>query len=89
MSDGYLERLAKELLWRKSKKVKTLGGVDTKDLDAMNEHLRHMISVNRKLLSAIEEIANESSPFDGSGEPLGVRIAKDLTRRIEIAKAAL
>jgi len=48
-----------------------------------------MIAVNKKQNLALAEIANPNSPFDGTGEPLQVRIAKDLTRRIDIARSAL
>ncbi len=35
--------------------------------------------------TVLREIARVESPFDESGEPLQVRIAKDLTRRRELA----
>ena len=83
------EKLRREVAWRIGKKVKTLGGIDTEDLAGLVEHLDRMIEVNKRLLSAVEQISDPSSPFDKTGEPLQVRIAKDLTRRIEIARAAL
>lgn len=39
--------------------------------------------------AALEEIATETGPLDNTGEPLQVRVAKDLTRRIDIARTAL
>jgi hypothetical protein len=42
-----------------------------------------------RLRGALKEIAEERSPFDHTGEPLQVRISKDLSRRIEEARAAL
>lgn len=84
-----LGRFKEEIAWRVDKRVKTLGGVETKDMQGVIEHLDAMIAANKKLLSAIEQIADPASPFDKTGEPLQVRIAKDLTRRIEIAQGAL
>ena len=71
------------------KRVKRLGGVETKDMQGVVEHLDAMIALNKRLRSAIEQIADPESPFDKTGEPLQVRISKDLTRRIEIARDAL
>lgn len=88
MTSNY-DKLKREVAWRLSKKIKTLGGIDTEDLSELVCHLDHMIDVNKKMLSAIEQIADNSSPYDKTGEPLQVRIAKDLTRRIQIAKDAL
>lgn len=88
MTSNY-DKLKREVAWRLNKKIKTLGGIDTEDLSELVRHFDHMIEVNKKMLSAIEQIADDSSPYDKTGEPLQVRIAKDLTRRIQIAKDAL
>lgn len=63
--------------------------LNEKEAQELVRQLDVMIAVNKKQNLALIEIANESSPFDKTGEPLQVRIAKDLTRRIEIARAAL
>lgn len=84
-----LNRVRNEIEWRKGRKVKVLGGINTDDMEGLVSNLETMIAVNKKLLSAVSAIADESSPFDKTGEPLQVRVAKDLTRRIEIAKSAL
>lgn len=80
MSD--FEKLRSEVAWRLGKKVKSLGGIDTDDLRGLVKHLDQMVAVNKRLLHAVEQIADDRSPFDGTGEPLQVRIAKDLTRRM-------
>ena len=41
------------------------------------------------LREALTEIADDASPFDRTGEPLHVRVSKDLSRRVEIARQAL
>lgn len=42
-----------------------------------------------RAVGLIEALADYASPFDKTGEPLQVRIAKDLDRRIEMARAFL
>ena len=48
-----------------------------------------LISRLRAAEGALREIADPSSPHDKTGEPIHVRMANDLTRRIEIARSAL
>ena len=88
MTSNY-DKLKREVAWRLSKKIKTLGGIDTEDLSGLVLHLDQMIEVNKKMLSAIKQIADDFSLYDVTGEPLQVRIAKELARRIQIAKDAL
>lgn len=42
-----------------------------------------------RMREALREIADDASPWDEMNAPLAVRIAKDHTRRIEIAREAL
>lgn len=41
------------------------------------------------LIARVRELADQSSPYDHTGEPLHVRVSKDLTRRVQSARALL
>lgn len=64
-----LEKLRSELAWRASNRVKTLGGIDTEDMQGLVQHLDAMIAVNKASVAALTEIADPRSPFDSTGEP--------------------
>jgi hypothetical protein len=51
-------------------------------------HIEAQAERVRELEGALDVIADDASPFNQTGEPLSVRIAKDLTRRIELARQA-
>jgi hypothetical protein len=51
-------------------------------------HIEALAERVRELEGALDVIADDASPFNQTGEPLSVRIAKDLTRRIELARQA-
>ena len=59
------------------------------DLRALLSERAELLATVERMRGALERIADEGSPFDHTGEPLHVRISKDLSRRISEARAAL
>lgn len=62
---------------------------ETTEFDGHERDLKALLSYTKQCEEALREIADEKPPSESMKGPLAVRIAKELTRRIEIAQKAL
>ena len=83
-----VERLNDDLRLNRPARLGTVA-VSDRDLRALLSERAELLATVERMRGALGRIADERSPFDHTGEPLHVRISKDLSRRINEARAAL